>query len=122
MDTRIAIHEFSRSVGISSHNVIRRLWHRDTYRDTLVTIRDTYHWSRYVIRIAILRSRYNIYAYRRPKYRDASMHRYATSIRPYSLLYMRCRHRSVKTMRALLSRKQYRPHNAYYEISNKNNF
>ena len=41
MDTRIAIHAFSRSVGITrcaACGIVIRI----TYRDTLVTIRDTY--------------------------------------------------------------------------------
>ena len=63
MDTRIAIHALSCSVD----NVMRLLWHRDTCHVSRYTGHD------YVIYIAI---RIAIqYAYRRPKYSDALMHR-----------------------------------------------
>ena len=47
MDARIVIHALSRSVDITSCAACG------------IVIRITIHWSRYVIRIAILRSRYN---------------------------------------------------------------
>ena len=55
MDTRNAIHALSSNVDITSHaacGIVIRITYRDTYRDTYVAIQ---------------------YAYRRPKYRDASL-------------------------------------------------
>ena len=69
MDTRIAIHALSRSIDITSCaacGIVIRI----TYRDALVTICDTYRNTYRDIYVAIQ------YAYRRPKYHDASMHRY----------------------------------------------
>ena len=68
MDTHIAIHALSRSVDITccaACGIVIRI----SCRDTLVTILDTYRDMYRDTLVAIQ------YTYRRPKYRDASMHR-----------------------------------------------
>ena len=52
-----------------------RLWHRDTYHVSRYTGHDTWYVWRYVSRY-LGRDTICVMPYRRPKYRDASMHHY----------------------------------------------